>query len=158
MFQIEFATEDEQLKGPTRWKWLSQDALDLNAALGKRLALIPGILVDDSLVPTADCLAMIPDAILSMSVQGRSVEDSFWNCLQRQDYFLANVVLDMLREQSDVPMLRHQYDEALSHSISGLKSCKDEAIREVEKGVLDGVISDDRSEYSFESFLLMWTV
>jgi len=129
-----------------QWKWLSQGTYNLNEALGNRLLWIFDLPLDDQKQPIKN--SKLLRTVLAGStfyINDSDVKLNFW--LKKKDFRFQDLFLFSLNIQENFE---------ISQKIEDIKAlCKEELRKEIsvttseiEQGVVDGIIAEERAEYS----------
>lgn len=131
------------------WEWLTSDVEDLTTALSRRLLWLPELSLDDEGRPTQETLPLIAPALRDACAQSRSLRTAFEGWLQKQDYrFIEIMLTNALRDEPDITELSRRYRETLDGSRAALQGNIAETESAIEQAVVDGIIAEERSEYS----------
>lgn len=129
---------------PQKWSWLCQDTLNLMDALNRKLLWLPELELADDGTPDYSDYSCIPQAILGACQTSRTMEKAFILWMEKQDYRFAPLMSALL-SSSENPL---KFQEELSSSRFILRESKNRIQGKIEQAVVDGIISDERSEYS----------
>ena len=130
------------------WEWLPLRANNLLLALNRRLLWFPEIPLTDSGEPASGTALQIALAIRDALIEGRSLYTAFEKWVERQDYRFIEMLLDAPQKGGRRPPGAHQYQEALNGSRAALRDDINQTVSVIEQGVVDGIIAEERSEYS----------
>ncbi len=131
-----------------RWSWLATNVTSLQAALNRRLLLVPEVSLSNDMVPTRDGILCAAKALCSASIEERTPRVAFDRWLQNQDYRFIETLLSSAGREDDTADLMRSYQEALAGSRASLRENKNRSTSEIEQSLLDGVISEEeRSEH-----------
>jgi hypothetical protein len=125
-----------------------EKADNLTHALSRRLLFLADIPLDDNGSPREESLPLIANALRDSYTAKRTEQEAFTYWLARQDFRFVEDLLNLLSNENDVANLSHLYTEALRHSRQALRVEIHETREAIEQAVLDGIIADERAEYS----------
>lgn len=141
--------EDEPEPLPINsWASLQFGTESLHAAIIRRLLWLPELALTADGQPLESTLPLVPDALRDACAEERSLHDAMEGWLQKQDYRFTEWLLSALHDEADTVSLSARIQEAVAGSQVALRDSKDQTINAIEQAVVDGIITDERSEYS----------
>lgn len=131
------------------WDWLFLQGLSLDAALNRRLLLLPNIAMGSDYVPAESGITRVAWALKEAGMQDDPFLRAFELYLEIEDYrFLENDLLPALSEHPDYTDLERRYQDSRQTSRTYLSSKIQETSTAIEQALIDGIIYDqDHSDY-----------
>lgn len=129
--------------------WRDREDSTLQASLGRRLWWLPGVpRENDGRLADADSSAvLVAEELRDAAAEGRTLEMAFHAWLEKRDFRYARLILAEMEGTPQYQELLYRYDDLLEDARNRLSEQVDLTEDEVETGVLDGYVYDERSEF-----------
>lgn len=133
-------------------EWESRPSSDteectLESSLRRRLWLLPEIATHDGSALDERRSEEMSEALRNQVAEGRPLEAAFHLWLDLQDFRNARHILDEIEGTQAFRNLMDRYEDLLERSRTQLSLILDCAREQVEQGMLDGYIYEDRAEF-----------
>lgn len=135
------ATQNEQ---NTTWDWLADGSSTLPELLNRRLLYFPEVNLEDDIQISLDDLPTLYNTIRSSYLDSRTLEEVWRHWISIQDFRFLNLLAELNPEINFQP----DYQEQLLGMRVALKDAKSKVESLIEQAVVDGIIAEERSEYS----------
>jgi hypothetical protein len=133
--------QDEQ---KTKWDWLADGSSTLPELLNRRLLYFPELNLEDEIQISPADLPTVYNAIRSSYLDSRVLEDVWERWINAQDFRFLNLLAELSPEINFQP----DYQEQLLGMRAALRDAKSKVDSLIEQAVVDGIIAEERSEYS----------
>lgn len=142
--QVDFQPSD--LPYMNSWDWLIANTSNLNESISRRLLWFPELTLLDNCEPTeADITRLIE--IIPRSNR-RNIHSAFMGWLFKEDYRFIRTLNDWLKSDSRSQGLYEQHQTSYQNSVAKLTAIKLDLENSIEQAVVDGIIAEERSEFS----------
>ncbi len=125
------------------WNWLAENVEDMDAAMARRLALLPEIDLDDFGNPSAETRDRIGPALTAHRKNRVTSREIFERWLEKKDYRFIHVVLASVGDEDERTRLARQYEEELGGSRAALEDDIHTTMDIIEQAVVDGILSNE---------------
>lgn len=128
----------------TDWDWLVEGASTLPELLHRRLLYFPELNLQDDVQISSTDFSSIYHAICCSYLESRTLVDVWQQWINAQDFRFLNLLAELNSEIEFQP----DYQEQLLGMRAALKDAKSKVESLIEQAVIDGIITEERSEYS----------
>lgn len=146
IFQVDSLPGCPMMWNESKWEWLTHDTANLNEALGNRLLWVGGVVLDNTRKPTStgiDFRALIAKSIL----EAKDSESLFQQWLEGKDFRFEDTFLASI-DTGNIANISSKIEDQKDASRELLKKRIAETDAAIEQAVVDGIIAEERSEYS----------
>lgn len=128
---------------PTLWSWLTAGVEEMNAALIRRLILLPQLDLTDAAEPTAEALTKVAEVLMTSSGSQADVRAAIEAWLNKNDFRFVPLLLSAVEDgEKRMELARH-----CEEKLSGFRAALDDALQrtrhEIEQAVVDGILSGE---------------
>ena len=134
----------DQNENDTKWDWLMDGSSMLSELLNRRLLYFPELNLKDEIQTSSADLPIIFTAIRSSYIDSRTIEDVWQRWITAQDFRFLNLLAELNPEINFQP----DFQEQLFGMRAALRDAKSKVESLIEQAVVDGIIAEERSEYS----------
>lgn len=126
---------------------IRDEADNLATALSRRLLWLPEIDLMDGGQPQADQVRRIAAALIEAFAEKRTLAHTIGGWLKKLDFRFVPGLLEALPEGAEKNALAERYESELAGARAALRGSIARARDEIEQAVVDGLITEERSEY-----------